>query len=27
MDATPRRLFAMAAANMEDEVLSSNTPW
>jgi heterodisulfide reductase subunit C len=27
MDSTPRRLFAMAAANMEDEVLSSNAPW
>lgn len=27
MDATPRKLFAMAMANMEDEVLSSNTPW
>lgn len=27
MDATPRRLFAMIRANMEDEVLSSNTPW
>ncbi|MBN1121942.1 MAG: 4Fe-4S dicluster domain-containing protein [Anaerolineae bacterium] len=27
MDATPRRLFAMIAANMEDEVLGCNTPW
>lgn len=27
MDATPRRLFAMVMANMEEEVLSSNTPW
>lgn len=27
MDSTPRRLFAMIAAGMEDEVLSSNTPW
>jgi heterodisulfide reductase subunit C len=27
MDATPRRLFAMIAADMEDEVLRSNTPW
>ncbi len=27
MDTTPRRLFAMIAANMEDDVLSSNTPW
>nr|MBN1229063.1 4Fe-4S dicluster domain-containing protein [Anaerolineae bacterium] len=27
MDATPRKLFAMIAANMEDEVLSSNTFW
>jgi heterodisulfide reductase subunit C len=27
MDSTPRRIFAMMAANMEDEVLSSNTPW
>lgn len=27
MDATPRRLFAMLRANMEDEVLSSNTFW
>jgi len=27
MDSTPRRLIAMIAANMEDAVLSSNTPW
>jgi heterodisulfide reductase subunit C len=27
MDTTPRRLFAMILADMEDEVLSSNTPW
>jgi heterodisulfide reductase subunit C len=27
MDATPRRLIAMILANMEDDVLSSNTPW
>ena len=27
MDTTPRRLFAMVAANMEDEVLDTNTPW
>ena len=27
MDASPRRLFAMVMADMEDEVLSSNTPW
>ncbi len=27
MDATPRRLFAMIAAGMEDEVLNSNTFW
>jgi heterodisulfide reductase subunit C len=27
MDASPRRLFAMVMAGMEDEVLSSNTPW
>jgi heterodisulfide reductase subunit C len=27
MDTSPRRLFAMVVANMEDEVLSSNTPW
>jgi heterodisulfide reductase subunit C len=27
MDATPRRIFAMVASNMEDEVLDSNTPW
>lgn len=27
MDATPRRLFAMIAAGMDDEVLKSNTPW
>ncbi|HEC22700.1 MAG TPA: heterodisulfide reductase [Chloroflexi bacterium] len=27
MDATPRKLFAMVMANMEDEVLSSNAPW
>ncbi|GAB4482952.1 MAG: hypothetical protein Kow00124_32130 [Anaerolineae bacterium] len=27
MDASPRRLFAMIRAGMEDEVLSSNTPW
>jgi len=27
MDHTPRMLFAMLRAGMEDEVLSSNTPW
>ena len=27
MDATPRRLFAMLMADMDDEVLHSNTPW
>ncbi|MGD8603431.1 MAG: 4Fe-4S dicluster domain-containing protein [Anaerolineales bacterium] len=27
MDYTPRRLFAMIAANERDEVLRSNTPW
>jgi heterodisulfide reductase subunit C len=27
MDATPRRLFAMIAADMENEVLQTNTPW
>lgn len=27
MDSTPRRLFAMISAGMEDDVLSSNTPW
>jgi len=27
LDSTPRRLFAMIRANMEDEVLDSNTPW
>ncbi len=27
MDSTPRRLFAMVSANMEDEVLKSNAPW
>jgi heterodisulfide reductase subunit C len=27
MDSTPRRLFAMIKAGMEDEVLDSNTPW
>ncbi len=27
MDATPRKLFAMIAAGMRDEVLQSNTPW
>ena len=27
MDSTPRRLFAMIEADMEDEVLRSNTPW
>jgi heterodisulfide reductase subunit C len=27
MDHTPRALFAMIDAGMEDEVLSSNTPW
>jgi len=27
MDMTPRRLFAMIRAEMEDEVLSSNVPW
>jgi heterodisulfide reductase subunit C len=26
MDATPRKLFAMIAANMEEDVLASNTP-
>jgi len=27
MDHTPRALFAMINAGMEDEVLGSNTPW
>jgi len=27
MDHTPRALFAMISAGLEDEVLSSNTPW
>jgi len=27
MDHTPRKLFAMLRAGMEDEVLRSNTPW
>ena len=27
MDHTPRRLFAMIGAGMQDEVLRSNTPW
>jgi heterodisulfide reductase subunit C len=27
MDHTPRALFAMINAGMEDDVLSSNTPW
>jgi heterodisulfide reductase subunit C len=27
MDATPRKLFAMIAANMEEDVLASNTFW
>ena len=27
MDHTPRQLFALVRAGMEDEVLSSNTPW
>jgi len=27
MDSTPRRIFAMVMAGMEEEVLSSNTPW
>lgn len=27
MEHTPRQLFAMVMAGMEDEVLSSNTPW
>ena len=27
MDTTPRKLFAMISAGMEDEVLNSNTPW
>jgi len=27
MDATPRKLIAMLRAGMDDEVLSSNTPW
>lgn len=27
MDSTPRRLFAMIMADMENEALSSNTPW
>ncbi len=27
MDATPRKLFAMARANMEEDVLLSNAPW
>lgn len=27
MDHTPRQIFAMIRAEMEDEVLASNTPW
>ena len=27
MDATPRKIFAMLMAGMDDEVLRSNTPW
>lgn len=27
MDYTPRKIFAMISAGMEDDVLSSNTPW
>lgn len=27
MDHTPRQIFALIRADMEDEVLSSNTPW
>ena len=27
MDATPRQLFAMLAAGLDDDVLKSNTPW
>lgn len=27
MDSSPRQLFAMVMAGMEDDVLSSNTPW
>lgn len=27
MDATPRRLFAMLMADMDEDVLASNTPW
>ena len=27
MDHTPRRIFAMVEANLEDKVLRSNTPW
>ena len=27
MNSTPRRLFAMIRADMEDDVLNSNTPW
>ena len=27
MDSSPRGIFAMIAAGMEDEVLSSDTPW
>jgi heterodisulfide reductase subunit C len=27
MDHTPRQLFALIRAGMEDEVLTSNTPW
>lgn len=27
MDHTPRAIFALIAAGLEDEVLSSNTPW
>lgn len=27
MDTSPRQLFAMVMADMEEEVLSSNTPW
>lgn len=27
MDSTPRRLFALLAADMDEDVLTSNTPW
>lgn len=27
MDSTPRRLFALLMAGMDDDVLTSNTPW